>query len=89
MITVKIPGPEGAPVEKTVEVGGAVSIPVEGTVYSVIGKVLEIDESGQDAYPVRIKGVGFEGWIRLNQITDVMDPSTYALHHALNVIGAT
>lgn len=88
MITIKTQGPDNQTVEKTVEVGGGVTIRVPGTLYSTTCQVIEIDESGADDFPVKIKGVGFEGWVQLNQITDAMDKSQYALEHAMNVVGA-
>jgi hypothetical protein len=81
---IQTPGPDKTVIEKTVQVGGGVVIQVPGTLYRATVQVLEIDESDQS---VRVKGVGFEGWATKAQIKDVQDPSTYAIDHAINVIG--
>ena len=88
MIKITTPGPDNTTIEKEVQIGGGVTIRVSGTLYLTTCEVIEIDESGADDFPVKVKGVGFEGWVQLNQITDAMDRSQYALEHAMNVIGA-
>lgn len=87
MIKIQTKGPDGETIEKPVEVGGGVTIRVPGTLYSTTCQVIEVDESGKDDYPVKIKGVGFEGWVMVSQITDAMSSSQYALDHAMNVLG--
>ena len=84
MITITVPG---TTTEKVVEVGGGVQIKVEGTLYMTMCEVVELDESSTDDYPIKVKGIGFEGWIRKNQITDALDKSAYAIERALNVVG--
>lgn len=76
-------GPDKTTIDKTVVVGGGVVIRVPGMLYNTTCEAMEIDESDQS---VRVKGVGFEGWVTKDQITDVHSPSTYALDRAMNVL---
>lgn len=89
MVTVEIPSASGTPIVKPVEVGGGVRIRVEGSHYMMICEVIALDDSGLDDYPIKIKGIGFEGWITLAWVTDVLSKAEYALERALNVIGNT
>jgi hypothetical protein len=75
---------QSGPVNKPVFVGGGVVVEVPGTRFHVTAEVLEINE---EAEIIKVKGEGFEGWILKGQIHDSMSPSTYAVDHALNVIG--
>jgi len=74
---------------KPIEVGGGVRIRVDGTHYMMMCEVVALDESGQDDYPIKVKGIGFEGWIKLDWVTDALDKAAYALERAINVIGNT
>jgi hypothetical protein len=66
---------------KEVLVGGGIVRRVQGTVYMLTCEVLRVDESDQT---VEIK----EGWLRAEDIVDVMSPGAYAIDNAINVIGA-
>lgn len=68
-------------VTKTIEVGGGVAIAVSGTRYTVMGEVLELAESSQE---LKVKGKGFEGWIPLAQVQNVLPPGDFALDNAIN-----
>lgn len=68
-------------VAKTIEVGGGVAISVSGTRYTVMGEVLELAESSQE---LKVKGKGFEGWIPLAQVQNVISPGDFALDNAIN-----
>jgi hypothetical protein len=81
---IKTPGKKGTIIEKPVEVGGGVSIRIQGTLYLLTCKVLQINE---DEKTVEVKGVDFQGWISQDAIKDCMNPGTYALDNAINVIG--
>lgn len=79
------PGPDNTIIDKTVQVGGGVVIRVPGTLYSTTCEVMQIDTVDQS---VKVKGVGFEGWVTKAEIKDVQLPGTFAIDRAINVIGS-
>jgi len=81
---IETPGPNKSIIEKTVEVGGGVSIRIQGTLYRITCKVLQINETEKT---VEVKGVDFQGWVSQDAIKDCQSPGDYALDNAINVIG--
>ncbi len=78
---IQTPTKSGQPMDKTVEVGGGVTVPVPGTRYHTTCEVLEIDEAGER---VRVKGVGFEAWYPKNLIKDAQPPGAFAVEQAIH-----
>lgn len=57
------------PVEKTVNVGDGVAFVPDGSRYTITAEVLEIDEERRS---LRVKGIGFEGWMSADRAHDVL-----------------
>ena len=84
MLIVNTPGLNGSVIKKTIQVGGGIVFRIPGTILSVTCEVLTIDEENQS---VEVKGMSFQGWLHVNEIKDVLNPGTYALDNAINVLG--
>jgi len=77
---IQTPTKSGVPLEKTVEVGGGVMVPLPGTRYHTNAEVLEIDEAGER---VRVKTPTFEAWYPKALIRDAMSPGDFAVQNAI------
>lgn len=78
---IKTPTKHKGMLDKPVEVGGGIKVPIPGTRYLTTCEVLEVDEAGSR---VRAKGVGFTAWFDQVDIRDSMCPGDLAVQLAIN-----
>jgi hypothetical protein len=68
--------------QKEVQIGGGVIIAIPETLWRVNAEVIEVIEGF-----LKIKGADFDGWVPQEWVKDVLSPGTFALDHAINVLG--
>ena len=77
-------GKEGVFIEKEVTTDCAVSFLPDGSRYMVDAEVIEIDEHLKS---LRVRGLGFEGWISIETVCNVMPKGVHHLNEAASLEG--